>query len=122
MNLIFAAMPVPPKMELVLDGDVFEEQSSTQGNYTLAEGLVNGFPYWNQQDGNNAIWSVWSSHWLVGYKRDLGKPIGGIAVQFDVKIWPTQILDGFIYMPGWQSASLNEVFFKDCKYKRVSFR
>ena len=104
-------------MELIVDGDVLEKHSSIYtGNYTLAEGLVNGFPYWNQQDGNNAIWSVWSSYWLVGDKNDLGTAIGGIAVQFDIKVWPTQIIDGFIYTPGWQSASLNEVLFKDCKY------
>ena len=118
---LFAALPVPLKMELVLNGDVLEKQSSRQGNYTLAEGLVNGFPNWNQQDGKNAIWSVLSSYWMVGLKKDLGNPLGGIYVQFDSKVWPTQILDGFRYAPGWQSASLNEVLFKDCKYKRVLF-
>ena len=120
--MLLAALPAPGMMELIVDGDVLEKHSSIYtGNYTLAEGLVNGFPYWNQQDGNNAIWSVWSSIWLVGHKNSLGNPIGGIGVQFDIKVWPTQILDGFRYAPGWQYASLNEVFFKDCKYKRVLF-
>ena len=119
--LIFSALPVPPKMELVLDGYVMEKHSIAQGNYTLGEGLVNGFPYWNQQDGENAIWSFWSSVWMVGDKENLGEAFGLIGVQFDSKVWPTQILDGFLYTPGWQSASLNEVLFKDCKYKRVSF-
>ena len=108
-------------MELVLDGDVKEKQPERPGNYTLAEGKVNEFPYWNQQDGKYAIWSFWSSNWIVGHIDDLGKALGYIAVQFDSKVWPTQILDGFLYTPGWQSASLNEVLFKDCKYKRVSF-
>ena len=114
--LLFAALPVPPMMELILEGDVKEEQSHTQGNYTLAEGLVNGFPYWNQQDGIHAIWSVWSSYWMVGDIAFLGNPTGSIY-NFDIKVWPTQILDGFIYYSsGWQSASLNEVIFKDCKF------
>ena len=107
-------------MELVLDGDVKEKQPERPGNYTLAEGLVNEFPYWNQQDGKYAIWSFWSSNWIVGHIDDLGKALGYIAVQFDSKVWPTQILDGFVYSDGsggWLSASLNEVLFKDCKYK-----
>ena len=121
--MLFSALPVPLKMELVLDGDVLERHSSRQGNYTLAEGLVNGFPYWIQQDGKNAIWSLWSSYWLVGNKNYLGYEVGYIAAPFDSKVWPTQILDGFVYHapPIWYWASLNEVFFKDCKYKRVGF-
>ena len=119
--LLFAALPVPPMMELVLDGYVKEKHSFRQGNYTLAEGLVNGFPYWIQQDGKNAIWSLWSSYWMFGYKKDLGNPFGSIFVQMDPIVWPTQILDGFKYTPGWQSASLNEVVLKDCKFKIVSF-
>ena len=106
-------------MELILDGDAKEKQSWRQGNYTLGEGLVNGFPYWYHQDGNWAIWSVWFAVWMVGDKRDIGNPIGGIAVVFDSKVWPTQILDGFLYYTtgSWYSASLNEVLFKDCKHK-----
>ena len=115
--VIFAALPVPSKIKLVLDGDVLEEHSKRQGNFTLAEGLVNGFPYWIQQDGKNAIWSFWSSYWMVGHIDNLGKTIGFIAVQFDSKVWPTQILDGYLYSTSvWQSASINEVLFTDCKY------
>ena len=119
--MIFAALPVPPKMELVLDGNVLEKHSKKQGNYTHAEGLVNGFPYWNQQDGKYAIWSYWSSRWMVGQKKDLGKTSGYIFVKMDSIVWPTRVLDGFRYTPGWQYASLNEVVLKDCKFKRASF-
>ena len=121
LHLLFAAMPVPPMMELVLDGEVKDMHSIRQGNYTLAEGLVNGFPYWYHQDGKYAIWSFWSTYWMVGPKEQIGSTFGGIVVQFYSTVWPTQILDGFRYSPGWQYASLNEVFFKDCKYKRVGF-
>ena len=120
----FPALPVPQMMELVLDGNVKEVQSKKQGNYTLGDGLVNGFPYWYQQDGKHAIWSALVSFgwiWLVGDKEGLGYSVGGMYVQYDTKIWPTQILDGFRYYlsSSLQSASLNDVFFKDCKYKRV---
>ena len=81
--LLLAALPVPSMMELVLDGDVKNMHSNRQGNYTLAEGLVNGFPYWNQQDGKYAIWSYWSSRWMVGQKKDLGKTFGYILVKYD---------------------------------------
>ena len=116
-------MPVPPKMELVLDGDMMEKHSITQGNYTLGEGLVNGLPYWYQQDGKHAIWSYWSSRWMVGQKKDLGKTSGYIFVKMDSIVWPTQVLDGFRYtsLGTWQYASLNEVVLKDCKFKRASF-
>ena len=117
--LLLAALPVPSMMELVLDGDVKNMHSNRQGNYTLAEGLVNGFPYWYHQDGRKAIWSIWSSYWMVGDIEDLGKQIGYIAVPFDSKAWPTQIIDGFLvfYYMAWYTASLEEVSFKDCKYK-----
>ena len=117
--LLLAALPVPSMMELVLDGDVKIVHSSRQGNYTLAEGLVNGFPYWYHQDGMKAIWSIRYSYWMVGNIEDLGKAIGYIAVPFDSKEWPTQIIDGFLvfYNMNWYTASLNEVSFKDCKYK-----
>ena len=115
--VLFAALPVPQMMELVLDGNVKEVQSKKHGNYTLAEGLVNGFPYWNQQNGKSAIWSVLDSYWLVGDKEVLGSTTAGIFVQFDTKVWPTQILDDFRYFSsGWQLASINEVLFTDCKY------
>ena len=117
--LLLAALPVPSMMELVLDGDVKIVHSSRQGNYTLAEGLVNGFPYWYHQDGMKAIWSIGYSYWMVGDIEDLGKAIGYIAVPFESKEWPTQIIDGFLlfYNMNWYTASLKEVSFKDCKYK-----
>ena len=109
-------------MELILDGAVKKEHSIVQGNYTLAEELVNGFHYWNQQDGKYALWSVLSSYWMIGKIEELGNLRGFIAVQFGSKVWPTQILHGFMYSTSsWHSALSNEVLFKDCKYNRLSF-
>ena len=107
-------------MELVLDGDVLERHSSRQGNYTLAEGLVEGFPYWNQQDGEHAIWkSPFVSRWLLGWKGMLGTTWAYMFVRMFSKVWPTQILGGYHYAKSqsWHHASSNDVQLKDCKYK-----
>ena len=50
---------------------------------SLAEGNVDGKPYWMQENGNNAIWYN-NGVWLIGNKTDLGTEIAEIQSPDDV--------------------------------------
>ena len=93
-----------------------------QGNYTLVEEMVNGFPYWLKDDGGKteeAIWSFYSYVWMIGFAEEVGSTTGVIGVEFESDVWLTQILDGYLkydhhqpYETRWQPTNIT---FKDCK-------
>ena len=115
---MFTALPPPSSMQLILDGDALEIQFKRQGNYTIVQDLINGFPYWVQQNGDNAIWfGPTYPSWIVGLERVLGQNYGGIYGPYGVDVWPTQILDGYEYWGGssWQYFSSSDLILKDCK-------
>ena len=128
--ILYAALPPPPKMELILGGHVKELRGENQGNYSLASELVNGLPYWLQNSSfhGRAIWSAIGSsarRWIVGDKeKDLGTNRGQIAGPLlGIDVWPTQILSGYLYDPGQDLSPLpahpSDIFFKDCKSVRL---
>ena len=109
-------------MELILDGEVKELASNYQGNYSFANepDPVNRFPYWYKQDDNLAIWLTYYHNWVVGHLQFIGQLRGRIRSPFYVRVWPTQILNGYLYSnphSGWKSASSKEVIFKDRKHQ-----
>ena len=117
---MFTALPPPSSIQLIfLDGDAREAQFDKQGNYTIVQELINGFPYWVQQNGDNAIWFGSSSYpsWVVGFETDLGLTYGGIFGPYGVDVWPTQIINGYMSWDGssWQYPSSSDLIFKDCK-------
>ena len=117
---MFTALPPPSSIQLIfLDGDAREAQFDKQGNYTIVQELINGFPYWVQQNGDNAIWFV--SSWVVGPETNLGQNYGGIFGPsfgpFGLDVWPTQIINGYVYWGGssWQYFSSYGLILIDCK-------
>ena len=120
---MLTVLPPPLRMELILDGHVREKHSKYQGNYSLVkDAFVNGYPYWVQQSGLNALWfgmhRGWMG-WMIGEVRhgDLGSTFGGISAHFGIDKWPTQMIGGFDYWNGstWSLASSSDLKFKDCK-------
>ena len=116
---MFIALPPPSSIQLILDGDAREVQFDKQGNYTIVQELINGFPYWVQQNGGNAIWFGPTSYpsWIVGLEIHLGQNHGGIFGPYGVNVWPTQIIDGYDYWDGssFQYFASSDLILKDCK-------
>ena len=128
--ILYAALPPPPKMELILGGHVKEIRRENQGNYSLASELVNGLPYWlkNSSFHGYAIWSAigesYYRRWIAGDKENLGTNKGAIAGPLlGIHAWPTQILSGYLYAPvqdlSPQPAHPSDIVFKDCKSVRL---
>ena len=68
----------PELSQAVLKGSIQLDLDSS-----LAEGNVNGKPYWMQENGNNAIW-YHNGVWLIGKETDLGTEIAEIQSSDDV--------------------------------------
>ena len=104
-------------MYLRLFGTVKNKQSSKEGNYHLAIDNVNGFPYWKQDDGYNAIWfhNSWYKGWTVGNKNYLGQDYNGIIGPNEVTTWPSQILSGYKYWDDSEWKNVDSISFEDCK-------
>ena len=129
--ILYAALPPPPKMELILGGHVKELRGENQGNYSLASELVNGLPYWLQNSSfhGRSIWSAigagsYLRRWIVGDKEDLGTNRGYIGGPLSGKdAWPTQILSGYVYVLAQDLSTLpahsSDIVFKDCKSVRL---
>ena len=105
-------------MKLILNGDAKNKHESRQGIYILGQKLVNNHPYWEQQDGSNAIWfrDVWDRCWFVGPKKYLGGNRSGIRGPRGISRSPTQIVNGWRYIGNaglWKDATVSEIMFKD---------
>ena len=104
-------------MKLILNGDAKDTQGvNKQGIYILGEKLVNSYPYWEQQNGINALWfRDIIRRWYVGPKEYLGEGISGIRGPIGVDKSPTQIVNGWTYNYNglWKDASNSEIMFKD---------
>ena len=68
----------PELMSAVLKGSIQRDLDSS-----LAEGNVNGKPYWMQENGNNAIWYN-NGFWLIGKETNLGTEIAEMRSSHDV--------------------------------------
>merc|ERR1712018_517668 len=88
--------PPPKKLELILDGDVKDNQKELAGSYHLRDSKVNFYQYWVNNDDKNAIWfSKEVSAWVIGHKSDLGSDNGGIVAPFGEDKWPNNIFRGW---------------------------
>jgi len=68
------------RIRVTLNGVVRDEQSSRSGTYQKTSRLINNRSYWNQIDGDQALW--WdniNNVWMIGDSSDLGNNFGGIA-------------------------------------------
>ena len=106
-------------MHLILSGSVKIKQSSKEGNYYLANENLNGFPYWKQSNGDNAIWfqKSWYVGWTVGNEDYLGQDYNGIIGPNDVTAWPSQTSSGYKYWHDdeWKNVEEDGILFEDCK-------
>ena len=103
-------------MKLILDGDAKNKQGNLQGIYSLGERLVNSHPYWEQQNGRNALWFVKTfRYWMMGPKIHLGQTIGGIIGPRSIDRSPTKIVNGWRYAANglWKDATVSEIIFND---------
>ena len=107
---------------MILSQNARNQQSTSQGIYTLADSKINGYPYWIQGGGNLALWfSKGSSAWEVGNSNYLGEDQGFIIGPFGNDEYPNRISSGWIYGDvtkyettgdPWTNAAPNEVIFK----------
>ena len=104
-------------MKLILNGVASNMHGSKQGIYSLGEKLVNSYPFWEQQNGNNALWFVKTYRlWMVGPKIHLGQTNGGIIGPRSIDRSPTNIINWWRYADynGIRNdATASEILFKD---------
>ena len=108
-------------MNLILSGTIKTLHSSKEGYYYLEKDNLNGFPYWKQSNGDNAIWFQKSSYigWTVRNEDYLGQDYNGIIGPNHVTAWPSQILSGYKYWHDhdseWKNVEEYGILFEDCK-------
>ena len=104
-------------MKLILNGNAKNKQGSRQGIYMLSEKLVNHHPYWQQQNGSNALWFVKEVYtWAVGPISKLGQFYESIIGPLGIDRSPTRIMNGWRYLDShgqWKFAIASEIMFKD---------
>ena len=101
---------------MILNGDAKNIQGGRQGIYILGQKLINSHPYWEQQNGSNAIWFRTTRCWYVGPKQYLGGSMSGIRGPRGISRSPTQIVNGWRYIGNaglWKDATVSEIMFKD---------
>ena len=101
-------------MKLILNGDAMNRHGSRQGIYILREKLVNNHPYWEQQNGGNAIWFK-GKMWYIAEKQYLGRALGWITGPKGKDRSPTKIVNGWKYFVNgiWKEAATSEIMIKD---------
>ena len=103
-------------MKLILNGDAKNKHESRQGIYILGQKLVNNHPYWEQQDGSNAIWFRDTyRQWYIGPKESLGEGFSFIVGPKSEERSPTQISNGWVYYGNglWIIATASDIIFID---------
>ena len=119
-------------MELVLAGQAKSlEPLNVTGIYYLQEKLVNSYPHWNQQEGENSIWfgkefhyNFWDEsqysiksqrRWFLGPRELLGGMNGYIVGPKSMDQPPTRIVKGWEYFDDneWKVAADSEITFRD---------
>ena len=119
-------------MELVLADQVKSLLPlNIQGTYHLQGSLVNNYPHWIQQNGENSIWfgkefdynswdeSLWypiktQRRWFLGPSELLGGMDGYIIGPKGIDQPPTRIIKGWEYFDNeWKEADDSEIIFQD---------
>ena len=127
-----SVLPKPLVMELVLAGQAKSlEPLNVTGIYYLQEKLVNSYPHWDQQDGENSIWFgkefdhnhwffTWKEpikslrRWFIGPRELLGGMEGYIIGPMGIDQPPTCIIEGWEYFVNeWKVAADSEITFRD---------
>ena len=101
---------------MILNGDAKNIHPDRQGIYILGQKLINSHPYWEQQNGSNAIWFRETiRRWYIGPKNYLGGGLAGIRGPRGMDRSPTQIINGWRYYDNgiWKDTSASEIIFKD---------
>ena len=68
------------RIRVTLNGVVKDKHGSKAGTYQKASDLINGRSYYNQIDGDQALW--WdkiTNVWMIGPSSYLGSNTGGIS-------------------------------------------
>ena len=117
MEIISDCQPPPIKLRLQLSGEASEKQSSKAGVYSLQSSLVNGFPYWNHDSSDNAIWMY--GQWKIAPNEYIGTDISGIQGPFGIEEWPNNISSKWQFASGgkWNEAECGDIVFEDCSPK-----
>ena len=127
-----SVLPKPLYMELVLAGHAKSlEALNVTGIYQLQEKLINSYPHWNQQHGENSIWfgkeydynswyqSWWlpiktQRRWFLGPNELLGEMDGYIIGSKGIDQPPTRLVKGWEYFDNeWKVAADSEITFQD---------
>ena len=87
------------------------------GVYSLQSSLVNGFPYWNHDSSDNAIWMY--GQWKIAPNEYIGTDISGIQGPFGIEEWPNNISSKWKFYDGdkWQEAKSSDIVFQHCSAK-----
>ena len=88
---------------------------SKHGIYILADGVVNGYPYWVREDEKYALWfNKASASWLVGKNEKLGGKNGNIDGPNGRDNYPNDIKQGWTYSHGgkFKEAPSSDIIFK----------
>ena len=98
-----------------MSGIVRTLHSEYAGVYELAESLINGYYYWLQQNGVNAVWfNRVLSNWKIGPKSKLGENFG-VGGPKGQDMMPNEISKNsrWLYLTnGWIQADPSDVIFK----------
>ena len=88
---------------------------SKHGIYILADGVVNGYPYWVREDEKYALWlNKKTASWIVGAKDNLGTSTGYIVGPNGRDNYPNDIKQGWTYSDGekFKEAPSSDIIFK----------
>ena len=122
-------------MELFLAGQAKSlEPLKVQGIYHLQDAHVNGYPYWDQLDGNNSLWfgkeyefkfsrkyqTNTLRSWFLGPRKHLGELYGYIIGPKGIDQPPTRIIKGWEYFHfEWKKAADFEIIFQDLSQSNI---
>ena len=106
------------RIRVTLSGVVKDKQGGFAGNYQKASDLINGRSFWNQINGDSALW--WddiSNEWTIGSSSKLGSKIGGIHSVQDSACPTSDNLFKYTLVSGeWPLAPINSVSIECGKY------
>ena len=100
---------------MTLAGEAKNDHASKHGIYILADGVVNGYPYWVREDEKYALWFTKSTaSWIVGAKDKLGTNTGYIVGPYGRDNYPNDIKQGWTYSHGgkFKEAPSSDIIFK----------
>ena len=118
MGNISDSQPPPTKLRLQLSGEASKKYSFTVGVYSLQSSLVNGFPNWEHDSSDMAIWMY--GQWKLAPNEYIGTDIAGIQGPYGIEEWPNNISSKWQFALGgtkWQEAESGDIVFEDCSPK-----